>query len=164
MPSRIARPGRTAAREAIAWGERARQELSASGKTSHARTSESRDRLTPQELQIAKLAAGPDTPRDRPSAVPHVPTVRSHLYRIFPKLGTSSRDPLRAAVDSSPRAGCRGSSMCNADDVDMTGVLGDLDDTEPVDMSVNLDAPCIEPASDEHRVARSARPQFALQG
>jgi hypothetical protein len=42
---------------AIPWGERARQELRASGETSRSRIPEARDSLSPQELQIAQRAA-----------------------------------------------------------------------------------------------------------
>src|SRR6185369_1838540 len=42
---------------AVPWGERARQELRASGETSRQRSYELSDALSPQELQIAQLAA-----------------------------------------------------------------------------------------------------------
>ena len=41
----------------IPWGERARQELRASGETSRRRTPAAWDQLSPQDLQIAQLAA-----------------------------------------------------------------------------------------------------------
>jgi DNA-binding CsgD family transcriptional regulator len=81
------------------WGERARQELRASGQTSRRRTPEARDALTPQELQIAQLAAKGLTNREigQTLYLSHR-TVGSHLYRIFPKLGISSRNELRSVL------------------------------------------------------------------
>jgi DNA-binding CsgD family transcriptional regulator len=82
-----------------AWGERARQELRASGETSRSRTPEARDQLTPQELQIAQMAAEGLTNREigQQLYLSHR-TVGSHLYRLFPKLGISSRAQLRSAL------------------------------------------------------------------
>lgn len=85
----------------IAWGERARQELRASGETSRRRTPEALDRLTPQELQIARMVAEGLTNREIGERLylSHR-TVGSHLHRIFPKLGITSRAALGAAVSS----------------------------------------------------------------
>ncbi len=82
-----------------AWGERARQELRASGETSRSRTPEARDELTPQELQIAQMAAGGLTNREigQQLYLSHR-TVGSHLYRLFPKLGISSRAQLSSVL------------------------------------------------------------------
>jgi len=82
-----------------AWGERARQELRASGETSRSRTPEARDQLTPQELQIAQMAAEGLTNREigQQLYLSHR-TVGSHLYRLFPKLGISSRGQLRSVL------------------------------------------------------------------
>ena len=84
---------------ALAWGERARQELRASGETSRRRVPEARDRLSPQELQIAQMAAAGLSNREigRRLFVSHR-TVGSHLYHLFPKLGITSRAELRAAL------------------------------------------------------------------
>ncbi|GAA4255869.1 LuxR family transcriptional regulator [Dactylosporangium darangshiense] len=83
----------------IPWSDRARQELRASGETIRRRIPAARDQLTPQELQIAQLAAGGLTNREIGERlyVSHR-TVSSHLHRIFPKLGVSSRAALRAAL------------------------------------------------------------------
>lgn len=83
----------------VAWSERARQELRASGETSRARTPEARDQLSPQELQIARLAADGLTNREigQQLYLSHR-TVGSHLYRIYPKLGISSRSELAPAL------------------------------------------------------------------
>jgi DNA-binding CsgD family transcriptional regulator len=99
------RPPLRTAREVFAaigargWSERARQELRASGETSRSREPESRDELTPQELQIAQLAASGRTNREigRQLYLSHR-TVGTHLYRIFPKLGITSRTQLSAAL------------------------------------------------------------------
>jgi DNA-binding CsgD family transcriptional regulator len=84
---------------AIPWGERARQELRASGVTSRRRIPETRDQLTPQELQIAGLAAEGMSNREigEQLYISHR-TVAYHLRRIFPKLGVTSRSQLHAAV------------------------------------------------------------------
>jgi DNA-binding CsgD family transcriptional regulator len=84
---------------AATWGERARQELRASGETSRRRESEARELLTPQELQIARMAAEGLTNREigQRLYLSHR-TVGSHLYRIFPKLGVTSRNQLRTVV------------------------------------------------------------------
>jgi DNA-binding CsgD family transcriptional regulator len=84
---------------AIPWGERALQELRASGVTSRRRVPETRDQLTPQELQIAGLAGEGLSNREigQQLYISHR-TVAYHLRRIFPKLGITSRSQLHAAV------------------------------------------------------------------
>jgi DNA-binding CsgD family transcriptional regulator len=79
--------------------ERARQELGASGEVSRHRGIEVLDELTPQELQIARLAADGLSNREIGSRLylSHR-TVASHLYRAFPKLGITSRAQLHAAL------------------------------------------------------------------
>jgi DNA-binding CsgD family transcriptional regulator len=86
---------------AFPWGERARQELRAAGEVSRPRTPEMRDRLTPQELQIAQMAADGLSNREigHRLYLSHR-TVGSHLYRIFPKLGVAARSELRDALSS----------------------------------------------------------------
>ena len=61
------------------------------------------DLLAPQELQIARLAAEGLSNREigQQLYLSHR-TVRNHLYRIFPKLGITSRTELAAAVGISP--------------------------------------------------------------
>lgn len=60
-----------------------------------------RDQLTPQELQIAQMAAQGLTNREigRQLFLSHR-TVGSHLYRIYPKLGVTSRTDLRRALEA----------------------------------------------------------------
>jgi DNA-binding CsgD family transcriptional regulator len=84
---------------AVPWGERARQELRALGVTSRRRIPETRDQLTPQELQIAGMAAEGLSNREigQQLYISHR-TVAYHLRRIFPKLGVTSRSQLHAAV------------------------------------------------------------------
>jgi DNA-binding NarL/FixJ family response regulator len=84
------------AREVVAEIEAlARRELRASGESSRRRTPEARDELTPQELQIAQMAADGMTNREIGERLylSHR-TVGSHLYRIFPKLDVTSRAEL----------------------------------------------------------------------
>jgi ATP/maltotriose-dependent transcriptional regulator MalT len=84
---------------AVAWGDRARQELRASGEQSRPRTPEAREQLSPQELLIAQLAAEGLTNREIGARLylSHR-TVGTHLHRIFPKLGITSRVALQAAI------------------------------------------------------------------
>jgi DNA-binding CsgD family transcriptional regulator/tetratricopeptide (TPR) repeat protein len=91
---------------AVSWGERARQGLRASGETPRRRTADTRDDLTPQELQIGQLAAEGLTNREIGERLflSHR-TVGSHLYRIFPKLGISSRSELRLHPETRPSVG-----------------------------------------------------------
>jgi len=87
------------------WSDRARQELRATGETFGPRRPDARDQLTAQELQIAQLAARGLSNREIGERLflSHR-TIGSHLYRIFPKLGITSRaqlrDALPAAADS----------------------------------------------------------------
>lgn len=84
---------------AVPWAERARRELRASGETSHRHEPGARDRLTPQELQIALMAAEGLSNREigQRLYLSHR-TVEFHLYRIFPKLSIASRGELSAAL------------------------------------------------------------------
>jgi DNA-binding CsgD family transcriptional regulator/tetratricopeptide (TPR) repeat protein len=97
-PLRAARDGFDAL-GVVSWGERARQELRASGETSRTRQPAARDQLTPQELQIGRMAADGLTNREigQKLYLSHR-TVGSHLYKIFPKVGVSSRAQLSEAL------------------------------------------------------------------
>jgi DNA-binding CsgD family transcriptional regulator len=79
----------------------ARRELRASGESSGRRTPEAWDQLTPQELQIAQLAADGLSNREigQQLYISHR-TVGAHLHRIFPKLGITSRSQLHAAISA----------------------------------------------------------------
>jgi DNA-binding NarL/FixJ family response regulator len=84
----------------MSWSERARHELRATGEKIGPRTQDARDRLTPQELQIAELAAEGLSNREIGERLflSHR-TVGSHLYRVFPKLGITARGQLRTALE-----------------------------------------------------------------
>jgi DNA-binding CsgD family transcriptional regulator/tetratricopeptide (TPR) repeat protein len=85
----------------VPWGERARQELRASGEQSRGRVPAARDQLSTQELQIAQMAATGMTNREIGQQLYLSPrTVGSHLYRLFPKLGVTSRNQLDDALDT----------------------------------------------------------------
>jgi DNA-binding CsgD family transcriptional regulator len=86
-----------------AWAERARRELRAAGERSSQAAPRALDLLAPQELQIARMAAEGLSNREigQQLYLSHR-TVRNHLYRIFPKLGITSRAELAAAVGASP--------------------------------------------------------------
>lgn len=80
--------------------ERARQELTASGEASHRHQGvDALDQLTPQELQIARLAAEGLSNREIGARLylSHR-TVGSHLYRAYPKLGITSRAQIARAL------------------------------------------------------------------
>jgi DNA-binding CsgD family transcriptional regulator len=81
------------------YAERARQELRASGESMRRRVPEAWAQLSPQELQIAQLAADGLTNREIGERLylSHR-TVGSHLYRLFPKLGITSRSQLAAVL------------------------------------------------------------------
>jgi len=82
------------------WAQRAEQELRASGRVARVATAPSTlDDLTPQELQIAELAALGLSNREigQRMFLSHR-TIGSHLYRVFPKLGITSRAQLRDAL------------------------------------------------------------------
>ncbi|BCJ61779.1 helix-turn-helix transcriptional regulator [Micromonospora endophytica] len=77
------------------WSELARAQLRASGERVAAPQAGGVDRLTPQEMQIAALAAQGFTNRDIGQRLYLSPrTIGSHLYRVFPKLGITSRTEL----------------------------------------------------------------------
>jgi DNA-binding NarL/FixJ family response regulator len=87
-------------------GEQARRELRASGERSRRRAPEARDQLTAQELQIAQLAASGLSNREIGQRLFLSPrTISTHLYRVFPKLGITSRAELSGALAAPPGAG-----------------------------------------------------------
>ncbi|WP_420034303.1 AAA family ATPase [Streptomyces sp. cg28] len=82
---------------ATPWADRARAELRAAGATAPrtARATDTLARLSPQELQIVRLAATGMTNRDIAAQLFLSPkTIGYHLYRAFPKLNVSSRAQL----------------------------------------------------------------------
>jgi DNA-binding CsgD family transcriptional regulator/tetratricopeptide (TPR) repeat protein len=98
---------------AIPWGERARQELRATGESSRRRTTDIVEQLTAQELEIVRLAARGMTNREigQQLYLSHR-TIGSHLYHAFPKLGITSRGELSqvlALSEAGPPGGPDGS-------------------------------------------------------
>ncbi|MGI5285443.1 LuxR C-terminal-related transcriptional regulator [Nonomuraea polychroma] len=84
---------------ATGWAERAQAELRASGAPARASLSYL-STLTWQERRIAELAASGLTNKEIGERMHLSPrTVSSHLYRVFPKLGITSRAALRDALD-----------------------------------------------------------------
>jgi DNA-binding CsgD family transcriptional regulator len=82
---------------ATPWLERARAELRATGEsgTSVPAAPDLLDRLTPQELQVVRLAAAGTSSREIAAQLFLSPrTVEYHLYKAYPKLGISSRKEL----------------------------------------------------------------------
>ncbi len=80
------------------WAGRARDELRASGETRR-RPAGTLDALTPQEQQIARLAAAGLSNRDIAERMFLSPrTVSTHLYRIYPKVGVRTRGELAALL------------------------------------------------------------------
>ena len=86
-----------------AWAERARQELRAAGESSQRRERDSLDELTPQELQIVQMVTqGLSNSVITQRLYLSRRTVESHLYRVYPKLGVSSRAELVSVLSSRP--------------------------------------------------------------
>ena len=85
---------------AEAFAERARRELRRTGETVRRRTrGDARRRSTPQEAQIARLAAeGQTNPEIGAQLFISPRTVEYHLRKVFTKLGISSRRELGGAL------------------------------------------------------------------
>jgi DNA-binding CsgD family transcriptional regulator len=82
-----------------AFAERARRELLATGETVRKRTVETLDELTPQEVQVARLAAdGQTNPEIGAQLFLSPRTVEWHLTKVFGKLGIGSRRELSSAL------------------------------------------------------------------
>ncbi|MGW0207446.1 helix-turn-helix transcriptional regulator [Streptomyces sp. NPDC003233] len=100
-PLRIARES-FAALGVEPWCERARQELRSAGEGSKRQGRTDWDLLTPQELQIAQLAADGLSNKEIGQQLFLSPrTIGAHLYRIFPKLGITARGQLRDKLTAS---------------------------------------------------------------
>jgi DNA-binding CsgD family transcriptional regulator len=82
-----------------AFAERARRELTVTGETVRKRSAETRDQLTPQEEQIARLARDGLTNLEIGARLfLSARTVEWHLRKIFVKLGIGSRRELHTAL------------------------------------------------------------------
>jgi DNA-binding CsgD family transcriptional regulator len=91
-----------------AFSERARRELLATGETVRKRTVQTRDDLTAQEEQIARLARdGLSNPEIAARLFISPRTVQYHLTKVFSKLEIRSRTQLELVL---PREGVAGSS------------------------------------------------------
>ncbi|MFF3890344.1 AAA family ATPase [Streptomyces sp. NPDC001914] len=87
--------------QAQPWAQKARDELRAAGLAEDS-PPHSDARLTPQELEIARLAAAGFTNRDIAKQLYLSDrTVGARLYRLFPKLGITSRAALHDALVAS---------------------------------------------------------------
>jgi DNA-binding CsgD family transcriptional regulator len=92
-----------------AFAERARRELLATGEKARKRSPGTREELTPQEEQIARLARdGLSNPEIGAQLFVSARTVEWHLRNVFAKLGITSRRQLRTALSQDgPLAGTR---------------------------------------------------------
>jgi DNA-binding NarL/FixJ family response regulator len=80
---------------ALAWAERARVELRATGESARARNPSTLTQLTPQETQIARFVGSGLSNKDVATQLFLSPrTVEYHLAKVFTKLGISSRADL----------------------------------------------------------------------
>ncbi len=90
---------------AKAFAERSGHELLTTGEKVRKRVDETRDQLTPQEQQIARLAReGLTNPEIGAQLFISPRTVEFHLRKVFTKLGISSRRSLREALPDSERS------------------------------------------------------------
>jgi DNA-binding NarL/FixJ family response regulator len=92
------------ARARLLYGEWLRRELVATGEKVRKRSPETREELTAQEEQIARLARdGLSNPEIGGQLFLSARTVEWHLRKVFPKLGIGSRQQLRAALSHNGR-------------------------------------------------------------
>ncbi|WP_331772811.1 helix-turn-helix transcriptional regulator (plasmid) [Embleya sp. NBC_00888] len=88
---------------ATPWVERANHELRACGEPVRALVDPDAAGLTPQQREIARLAAAGLTNKQIGEKLFLSPrTVSTHLHHVFPKLGVTSRAALRDALERLP--------------------------------------------------------------
>jgi DNA-binding CsgD family transcriptional regulator len=86
---------------AAGFADRARRELTATGERVRKRRADARDELTPQQLQVARLARDGRTNSEIAAKLFLSPrTVEWHLRQVFSKLGIRSRIQLHTALPS----------------------------------------------------------------
>jgi DNA-binding CsgD family transcriptional regulator len=84
---------------ALAFADRARRELMATGETVNRRSGPQREALTPQELHVALMARdGHTNPEIAARFFISARTVEYHLHKVFRKLGIGGRRDLREAL------------------------------------------------------------------
>ena len=84
---------------AEAFADRARRELLATGETVRRTTPDTRNALTPQEIQVARLVRDGHTNPEIGAQLYISPrTVEYHLHKVFRKLDVSNRRELRNAL------------------------------------------------------------------
>ena len=89
----------------VAFAERARRELLATGATVRKRTAETSDNLTVQERQVAQLARdGLSNPDIGARLFISSRTVQYHLRKVFTKLDIKSRNELHRVLSSESSA------------------------------------------------------------
>ncbi|WP_369029445.1 MULTISPECIES: ATP-binding protein [Streptomyces] len=91
------------------WAELAREQLRAAGESSRRRHANTAEQLSAQEMQIAVLASQGLSNREigRRLFISHR-TVGAHLYRIYPRLGITSRGKLAGVLAALQPAGAGG--------------------------------------------------------
>ena len=94
------------------FAERARHDLTATGVKVQRQTRDTRDELTAQEAQIARLARdGLSNPEIGAQLFISARTVEWHLRKVFAKLGVTSRRQLRVALADDGRPVAAGSPL-----------------------------------------------------
>ncbi|HEY3669913.1 MAG TPA: LuxR C-terminal-related transcriptional regulator [Acidimicrobiia bacterium] len=89
---------------AAAFAQRAERELFATGERARRRSVETVRHLTPQELEIARLAStGESNPEIAVRLFISARTVEYHLHKVFTKLDIRSRTQLAVALDGDTR-------------------------------------------------------------